>query len=143
MKISIRRAQPEEITWINEQYDKLRFQRSDYGQEIIAIAEADGERAGIGQLVWLDEQALELGGMYVNNSFRGGGLARHLVEYLKQQAPGKPVYCMPFEHLGDFYGSCGFTRVPQVTAAPAKVLEKWMWYNKTYPDTSLLLLLDV
>ncbi|MDX5421540.1 MAG: GNAT family N-acetyltransferase [Hymenobacteraceae bacterium] len=143
MHIQIRRALPEEMAWVNGQYEKVQFQPSKYEQEIILIAEVGGAKAGLGRLVRVNEQVLELGGMYVADAYRGMGLARKLVGELATQAQNKTLYCLPFEHLQGFYMSCGFVPVQEIDAVPEKVREKWVWCNRTYAQRTLLLVQKV
>lgn len=139
MNVTIRQAVQEELEWVNEQYRKVQFQPSIFEQEVIAIVEVEGERVGLGRLVNIDEQNLELGGMYVIEKCRGYGLARNLITYLLHHAEQKMVYCLPFEHLQQFYMGCGFEPVTDKSNVPDKVIEKWEWCQQTYPEPTLLL----
>lgn len=143
MRIYLIKAAPDDLAWVNEQYDKVRFRRSVYEREHIVIAEVDGVRAGIGRLVSIDANNLELGGMYVGEDFRGLGLARSIVLYLLGQAQEKPVYCLPFAHLESFYTSCGFRPVAAIANVPEKLAQKWKWCQKTYPQPTILLQIPV
>ncbi|MDX5437672.1 MAG: GNAT family N-acetyltransferase [Pontibacter sp.] len=139
MNVTIRKAEPEELEWINEQYSKVRFRPSVYEQEIIAIVEVEGERVGIGRLVSINESCLELGGMYIKEKCRGFGLAKSIVTYLLHQTEQKTVYCLPFSHLHRFYEQCGFEPVADTSNVPEQVLEKWEWCQQTYEQPTLLL----
>lgn len=122
----LRTARPEETGWINEQYAKVHFIPSDLSRDTIVVAELDGTRVGIGRLVDVGEGAYELGGMYVLDEFRGGGVARAIVGELIRRAGGRDVYCIPFADLEAFYASTGFTRIEPV-GIPEKVQEKLDW----------------
>ena len=137
--LAIRKALPTELDWVNVQYQQINFQLSDYQNELIAIAEVNGEKAGVGRLVTIDERALELGGMYVLENFRKYGVARTIVSFLLAQVKDKTLYCLPFEHLQNFYVSCGFKPVTGLSKVPDKVLQKWEWCNQTYSGKTLLL----
>ncbi|MBB6611995.1 GNAT family N-acetyltransferase [Pontibacter sp. Tf4] len=139
MILTIRKAQPDDIAWVNAQYQQVHFQLSNYSNELIVIAEANGEKAGVGRLVTVDENTLELGGMYVPESFRRFGVARTIVTFLVAQVTGKTLFCLPFEHLQHFYESCGFKPVADPGRVPPKVLQKWEWCNQVYPHKTLLL----
>src|SRR5579862_6064334 len=92
--IQIRLANPNEIEWINDCYDAIQFVHSDFEKEIIAIAEVDGQKAGLGRLVTLEDGSLELGGMYVLEAFRRHGIARQILPFLLNHVPSdKIVYC--------------------------------------------------
>ncbi|WP_242928392.1 GNAT family N-acetyltransferase [Pontibacter vulgaris] len=135
----IRRAKPEELIWVNQQYDRVQFLHSDFYKELIAIAEVDEKRAGIGRLVPLSDTAMELGGILVLEDYRGYGLARAIVLYLLAQAGFRTLYCLPFARLENFYASMGFRPVSDLEMVTEKLLEKWNWCNSTYPETTLLL----
>ncbi|MEJ8803354.1 GNAT family N-acetyltransferase [Pontibacter sp. H249] len=139
MNILIRNAAPEELTWVNEQYDKIQFKHSVYEREVIAIAEVEGARAGVGRLVTINKDNLELGGMYVSDGYRGLGLAKQLVLYLLRQTENKTIYCLPFAHLQSFYIARGFAAVASVDQVPEEIIQKWEWCQQAYPQPTLLL----
>lgn len=142
-EITIRRATEEEIFWVNNQYDQIGFKHSDYSNELIAIAEVNGERAGLGRLQRLTDNIAELGGMYVNEDFRGHGLAAKIVNYLLQHSDEyRQIYCLPFSHLEGFYQRFGFKPCQNLVEAPSAVVEKHSWCNATYKDKTLLFVLD-
>lgn len=74
--LEVRAAKVAEIEWINQCYDEVEFVHSIFEKEIIAIAEIDDQKAGVGRLVNVKQGNLELGGMYVFESFRGKGAER-------------------------------------------------------------------
>ncbi|MBC5994398.1 GNAT family N-acetyltransferase [Pontibacter cellulosilyticus] len=139
MNVRIRKAEPDELRWVNEQYSKIKFRPSVYEQEFIAIAEVEGARVGVGRLVSIDANTLELGGMYVEDKCRGFGLAKNLVKFLLHHAQQKIVYCLPFAQLERFYTGFGFEPVAETGEVPEKVLQKWEWCQQTYPQPTLLL----
>ena len=141
--ITIRKALPEDMEWVNAQYQKIKFQLSDHKNEIIGIAELNGQRAGIGRLVTIDDTVLELGGIYVLEGYREHGIARTIVTFMISQVKDKTLYCLPFEHLQQFYYSCGFVSAQNTEQVPAKILQKWKWCNGTYPGATLLLVQQV
>lgn len=141
--LTIRKAQPTELNWVNAQYQQINFQLSDYSNELIAIAEVNSKKAGVGRLVTVDGNTLELGGMYVLENYRKDGVARTIVSFLMAQVQHKTLYCLPFEHLQHFYESCGFKPVTDLLKVPEKVLQKWEWCNQTYPNKTLLLVQQV
>ncbi|RIJ34232.1 GNAT family N-acetyltransferase [Pontibacter oryzae] len=139
MEFLIRLATPQDMPWINAQYRTVQFQESELHHEIILLATNGGQPAGMGRLVKVSDEVLELGGMFVCEPYRGSGLARKLVKALLEKAGPKTIYCLPFAHLRAFYESCGFEPVADHASVPGKVLEKWTWCNQTYPDKTLLL----
>jgi GNAT superfamily N-acetyltransferase len=143
--LKLRIDEKSEIAWVNERYDEVEFVHSNFDREIIAIAEFEEQKAGVGRLVSVDEAHLELGGMYVFEPFRGKGIAKKLVLFLLQHVrPSQTVYCIPFEHLVDFYKQCGFVLCSQHEQVPKELLEKYRWCKEKYSHpTSLLVMTGV
>lgn len=141
--IRLRRADESEMGWINQRYTEIGFVHSVFQREVIAIAEVDGEIAGLGRLVTIDENNLELGGMYVFETFRGQGVARKIVQFLLKQAlSSHTIYCIPFEHLIQFYREFGFRACSNAKEIPKELLEKYLWCQKQYDQPTSLLVLS-
>ena len=136
MAISIRRADASELEWVNARYREVDFVPST-AHDRIAIAEVDGDRAGIARVVSAGD-AGELGGMYVFAPYRGRGVAQELIRFLLRETNG-PLYCLPFASLESLYGAFGFTRVTDSSRVPEAVKEKHRWCNEHYTEAVLLL----
>ena len=136
--LSLRTATPDDAGWIQEQYNNLHFLLSDLARETVVIAEVDGTRAGMGRLVPAGDGILELGGMFVDDAFRGRGVAKAIVDELIRRAGGNEVYCIPFADLEALYASCGFRRIEPVDV-PAKVKEKLDWCRREMPRPVILM----
>ena len=134
----LRPARADELRWINERYAEVGFVASHDG-ELVIVAELDGERAGIGRLVDVDEHSCELGGMLVFERFRGRGVSRAIIDALLAHANGRAVYCIPFAELETLYASAGFARTND---APAKVMEKFAWCQRAYGKPVLLMCME-
>lgn len=142
MSMHIRKAVEAEIEWINNKYDEVQFVHSIFQNEIIAIAEINGEKAGLGRLVTIDHENLELGGIYVFPSYRGKGIAAKLVSFLLKQADAHyHVYCIPFTKLIGFYGQFGFISLESTKKVPERVLKKYRWCEESYNEKVELLFL--
>jgi N-acetylglutamate synthase-like GNAT family acetyltransferase len=140
----IRTATPSDMEWINKCYDEVKFVHSDYNNETIAIFEYNENKAGIGRMVTIDQNNLELGGMYVFHGYRNKGIARDLVEYMiKTTDVSKNIYCIPFVKYEHFYRSCGFTDVKDWEAVPNKLKQKLDWCNSFYGEPLSLLKLKL
>jgi len=143
MKIKIRAASEIDMDWVNQKYKEVDFVPSILEKEIIAIAEYEGQRAGIGRLVTIDVAHAELGGMYVFEPFRGKGIAKELVKFLLEQARSfKTVYCVPFEHLSSFYMGFGFISCSNLERVPHEVATKYQWCKSHYPQPTSLLVMQ-
>ncbi len=143
-ELKIRAAERQEIAWINDCYDQVEFIHSHFDSEIIAIAEFNEEKAGLGRLVEVDEKNLELGGMYIFEAFRGKGIAKEIVSFLLTYVkPSQTVYCIPFEHLLHFYKQCGFVNCSKFESVPKTILDKYHWCQEKYTHPTALLVLEL
>jgi N-acetylglutamate synthase-like GNAT family acetyltransferase len=144
--IKVRRATISEIDWINQCYAEVEFVPSHFEKEIIAVAEYNGQKAGLGRLVSIDENNLELGGMYVFDTFQGKGIPKKITEFLLNQLiETQNVYCLPFQHLLPLYKFAftrfGFVLCTDFSQAPKKVFEKFQWCQTKYSKPVSLLVL--
>jgi GNAT superfamily N-acetyltransferase len=104
---AIRELRSEERAWANEVYAGIGFAHSPEAATIL-VAERDGVRVGLGRLVPIGGNEVELGGIWTAPIARGGGVARAIVGALLARAPdAQEVWCIPYAHLVDFYASCG------------------------------------
>jgi GNAT superfamily N-acetyltransferase len=133
--ITVRAARPEELDWINQRYADIDFVPST-DKDIIAIAEVNGERAGIGRVVPVGARIAELGGMVVFDAYQGLGLSRKIIAWLTALPQFDELFCLPFEELHGLYGSMGFAIHAD---APEKVAAKHRWCNEHYPKPVLLM----
>jgi len=141
--MKIREAFREDIDWINAQYDAVAFVRSDFDNELIAVAEEAQQKAGIGRLVSVAPGIKELGGMVVLDNFRNKGVARKIVHFLLDRCPPtQTTYCIAFNHLVDFYKSCGFEDVKSLAKAPAEMASKFDWCQTQYTHGNTLLVIN-
>lgn len=140
INITIRKANDEEIHWVNEQYQRVGFKLSSFETDLVAIALIDGQKVGLGRIQKITDYDAELGGIYVSSDFRGIGIAAKLVTFLVENtAQYRQVYCLPFEHLAAFYEKFGFEPVSDsVAEVPDLVLSKHHWCNEIYDQTTLL-----
>ncbi|MBD3886336.1 GNAT family N-acetyltransferase [Phormidium tenue FACHB-886] len=140
--ITVCQALREELSWINDRYDEVQFKHSDFNKEVIAIAEVDGIKAGLGRLVTIDDRTLELGGMYVFNHYRGCGVAGKIIKFLLQHVKdNQQVFCIPFMALEPLYRKYGFVQVFNRDTIPKFILEKQNWCDQTYEQKTLVLVL--
>jgi N-acetylglutamate synthase-like GNAT family acetyltransferase len=137
-----RNAYLEEALWVNERYKEAGFLQSDIAHELVAIAEHEGLRAGLGRLVPVKPDCAELGGIYVLPQFRHLGIATEIVSYLlRQGGTYQRIFCLPFEHLEHFYSRFGFRPCTEAEAedVPREVQDKHRWCNSHYEHRTLLL----
>ncbi|MBY0597642.1 GNAT family N-acetyltransferase [Bacillus bingmayongensis] len=140
--MKIKFASLEDLEWINSQYKTVGFVPSDLKKDKVAIVTYNGEYAGLGRLVQIDENTIEMGGIYILPKYRGNKLAGDLVSFLVQEAKqsdASHVYCIPFEELATFYKKYGYkeVNVNQETVPPT-ILTKYTWCLQEYDKNVLL-----
>ncbi|MGZ7149088.1 GNAT family N-acetyltransferase [Bacillus sp. BC08] len=140
--MSIQLAISNDLGWINNQYNAIDFVPSDLNRDKVAIITYNNEYAGVGRLVQIDEDTIEMGGIFILPKFRGLQLAKKLVSFLIQTAKTleiQNVYCLPFEELESFYKTYGFTDVDTTKEiAHPIILKKYNWCLENYDKHVLL-----
>jgi GNAT superfamily N-acetyltransferase len=123
--VAIRDLRDDERDWANALYRAIRFATTP-PEAVALVAEIDGARVGLGRLVPLAPDVLELGGIWTDEALRGRGIARAMVHALlaRREHSGR-LWCIPFAHLSAFYQSCGFavSAPPWPPAVAAKVAD--------------------
>ena len=121
----IRELLGEDLERANEVYDTLDFVRS-VPPAYRTFGSFDGESlVALSRIVAFDDGGLELGGIWTHPDARGGGLARRMVEHILAAVPPEQTcYLIAFDHLADFYRSCGFSDPPSGHAAPVSIVGK-------------------
>ena len=142
--VKLQLAEQKDMVWVNEWYKSIQFVPAslDEGDKIV-IALCNGERAGLGRLVPIDDVSWELGGIYVQDEFRGKGIARRIVQRLCDigKEANTTLWCIPFAHLVPFYTSFGFEAFPKCSKdIPCKIQCKIGNCNSTFPDKNVALL---
>lgn len=141
--VGIQLATKHEIQWVNEQYQKIGFVPSNLERETVAIVTDKDKYAGVGRIVYLNEEEAEIGGIYILDAFRGRSLANELVDYLVKEVKKrnlKEVYCLPFEELKPFYEKFGFAECDyEEKQINKRILKKYQWCLDNYEKQVLLL----
>ena len=96
-----------------------------------------GELIALGRLQHYADGAYEIGGFWVEEGHRGRGLARALVHHALERAPAEAeVWCIPYDHLTDFYLGFGMQCVIDLERVPASIREKLSWCTGTWTQGS-------
>ncbi|MGG0277677.1 GNAT family N-acetyltransferase [Bacillus rhizoplanae] len=138
----IQKANQDNLQWINSQYKKVNFAPSHLANEEIGIAYFNGQKAGLGRLVKVDENNFEMGGIYTLEDYRGKKIADSIVAFLIKEARKlqiQNVYCIPYEHLKPFYSKHGFQEVVDLAAVPKQIIDKYNLCLKQYDIKTLLM----
>ena len=141
--IIVREAKRNELEWINSQYDLVEFKHSSFDDELICIVEVDGKRVGSGRLQNIEISTAELGGIFVQDGYRGMKLASKIVSFLIESSNNyTKIFCLPFAHLSNFYKKFGFTEIENDKLIHNNISQKYNWCNEKYEDKTLLFVLD-
>ena len=70
----------------------------------------------------------------------GSKILQSFAEYLETNGFG-PTYCVPYDHLGGFYGQIGF-KIIREEDAPLFLQERIQTYRKTNPEKFMLMRRD-
>lgn len=141
--INIQNAKKNDMDWVNNHYKEIGFKESDFSNEIIVLAECYSVYAGVGRLQKLDQNSVELGGIFVLPEFRAKGIAKEIVKSLVELGQTfDSIYCLLFAHLENFYKQFGFEEILIPKNVPKTVLDKQRWCNKTYEHETLLFLIS-
>ena len=129
-RVTVKQAVQNEINWVNSKYDEVNFVKSNFENEFIVIANVENEKAGLGRLVKIDDENIELGGIYVFPDFRGLGVAENIVRNLCEKNPfqAATIWCLPFENLLAFYSKFGFEKYTS-GKVPEEISGKLEWCN--------------
>lgn len=130
--ITVTVAKINDIDWINSKYKEVDFVASNFENEFIVIAKVENENAGLGRLVKLDKNNIELGGIYVFKDYQGIGVAGSVVNFLIKNNPYKSstIWCLPFENLKTFYSKFGFKPILENELdIPDDIVKKVEWCN--------------
>ena len=79
--------------------------------DVTLAARLDGRLVGAVRLC-AEGGVFVLRGMQVAPAFQGRGIGRVLLDYCVPYLDKGPSYCVPYEHLTDFYGRVGFVVAP-------------------------------
>jgi len=140
MNIDIRRATLAHLEWVNQQYASVNFKPSSLEDEEVVIAEVDSKHVGMGRIQEVEEDAAEMGGIFVLPEYRHMGIAKRIIaELVKIGKQYSSVYCLPFAHLRDLYAEFGLKELTDYYQVPNYVLNKYYWANETYSEEVLLL----
>jgi N-acetylglutamate synthase-like GNAT family acetyltransferase len=92
----------------------------------------------------IEEDTPLLRSMIVQSNLRshkiGSKILQSFAKYLGTNGLG-PTYCIPYDHLGDFYGQIGF-KIIREEDAPLFLQERIQTYRKNNPEKFMLMRRD-
>jgi predicted N-acetyltransferase YhbS len=136
--MDVRAAEPADRGFIDATYAAIVFAPRGPDDEMLD-AEHEGERVGLGRLVPVAPDAVELGGIWTDERHRRLGIAAAVVRALLARADGRRVYCIPFAPLEGYYKRFGFIDAPPGEVLPAPITAKLAMCRVTYSESVVLL----
>ena len=114
---TIRLARPDELDRVRQTYEAWGYGGGVQPEDVVYLAEAEGELAGIVRRT-REHEVTMLRGMQVAAAWRGRGVGRRLLRALVADLAGEECFCVPYTHLTGFYGSEGFVEIGDEYAPP-------------------------
>jgi GNAT superfamily N-acetyltransferase len=115
----VRVAREDEQNQVNALYAAWGYAGKAELKDTVILAEIEGSLEGGVAL---------LRGMYVAPNAQRKGVGTALLGEFVKQFGERDCYCIPYEHLLDFYGRCGFEVLPS-KAAPTFLAERLAQYR--------------
>ncbi|HIH03943.1 MAG TPA: GNAT family N-acetyltransferase [Methanoregulaceae archaeon] len=122
MEITIRELAPEEFPLVDRLWEQYRGQETDRAIDLVIGAFADGALVGTAR-VRHHPDGLEVDGVFVSEAYRGGGLARRLVQAVLDEFGSNPLWLHSTIPLIGFYGSFGWVPIDE-RALPPTIRER-------------------
>lgn len=109
--IAVDTVGPAELVEVEEFYRTVRYGGGVSQSDVMIAARLDGCLVGTVRLYW-EGGVIVLRGMHVAPAFQGKGIGRTLLNRCAHYLDRSLAYCVPYEHLTDFYGQVGFVVTP-------------------------------
>jgi N-acetylglutamate synthase-like GNAT family acetyltransferase len=94
-------------TLLNTFYEQCGYHYEPQSDEEIVVAKIGEDIVGAVRLCH-ENGVLVLRGMQVRDDQRGHGLGTKMLQELQAVIGDRECYCLPYAHLGNFYGQIGF-----------------------------------
>ena len=96
---------------VGEFYDTVGYRGGVSPADTTLIARGSGRLLGAVRLC-TEGGVIVLRGMQVDPAFQGKGVGRALLSHCMPYLDKKAAYCVPYDHLANFYGRVGFVETP-------------------------------
>jgi predicted N-acetyltransferase YhbS len=124
--VTIGHVQGAELAEVGEFYSRVGYGGGVAEADTTLAAKVDGCLTGVVRLC--DEAGLiVLRGMHVDPGFQGQGIGRSLLAHCLPHLDRGEAYCLPYDHLVEFYGQGGFV-VAQPEAIPRFLAQRLAGY---------------
>lgn len=127
--IAVEVAGTAELTEVGEFYKTVGYGGGVSQSDVTLAARLEGRLVAAVRLC-AESGVIVLRGMQVDSSFQRRGIGRALLDQCVPFLDRGPAYCVPYEHLTDFYGQVGFIVTPP-ELLPAFLAERLAGYVAT------------
>lgn len=132
-----RAIQINEFERIESFYRENEYQPAIEPSDMFLVAEhGDTIRAAL--RLSREQGCLVLRGMRVSPPFQGRGIGSLLLQFAREEIGDKVCYCIPYDHLRDFYAQIGFEQIAP-DEAPEFLRERCERYRSEYGLDVLLM----
>ena len=135
--MEIRRAVSEEYPAIIDHYVFCSYRGGIAPGDLAVIAAENDNIAGVVRICFEQGEKV-LRGMYIKPAFRGNGLGKRMLGFLKETTDLQGCYCIPFSHLESFYGSIGFKKI-NADEAPPFLAERYKKYAESWDKPMIMM----
>jgi predicted N-acetyltransferase YhbS len=131
--IAVHTADAAELDEVREFYKTIGYGGGVSQSDVTLTARLDGRLVGAVRLC-SESGVVVLRGMQVDPSFQRKGIGRTLLQHCVPFLNTGSAYCVPYEHLTNFYGQVGFIETPP-KLLPAFLAERLAGYVATNRQT--------
>lgn len=131
--IAVKAAEAAELAEVGKFYKTVGYGGGVSQSDVTLTARLNGCLVGAVRLC-VESGVIVLRGMQVSPSFQRKGVGRALLEHCVPFLDRGPAYCVPYEHLTNFYGQVGFIVAPP-ELLPTFLAERLAGYVATSRQT--------
>lgn len=113
--VTVAVARAEEHGRAAQAYEAWGYRGGVRAEDAVYVAEAGGELVGVVRRT-VEEGVTMLRGMQVSPEWRRRGIGMRMLRAFVADLGGGECWCIPYTHLTGFYGTEGFTTVPDADA---------------------------
>jgi predicted N-acetyltransferase YhbS len=135
---SIRTAEDRDMERIRAFYRVVNYVGDVGSDDRMLLADESDRLVGVVRLV-RENGIVVLRGMRVLQEYQRSGIGTLLLEAVSRALGSEECYCIPYEHLCDFYGRIGFQNLDPL-AAPQFLAERLKEYRMRRPERFSLML---
>ena len=134
--MTIRQTRPDELEKILKFYKACRYSGGVTLEDLIVCAEKDKKIIAVVRLC-NENQTFVLRGMKVDKKFQRQGIGKALLIQLGKIIGHQTCFCIPYEHLENFYSTIGFKKI-EAKKIPKHLLKRLERYKLKDPNMIIM-----